>query len=612
MPPTMSSEARELGRLVAEALDQCGVRRLVLAVHDASFPAGADDLGRGSPYSAAAEDFLGFVRELGFTGVQLGPPGQTTLHDPSPYDGAAFSRSEQSVAVGRLPGVPAALLAELCAARPPAAEDRVDHGFAWQAQAQALDAAWTAFRTSGRAAELAQFRARSGSWLVRDGVYAALSRHYGSEDFATWPAPDRDPPDAQRLGELARRHAEQVDRHSFGQWILARQHQGLRAKARALELKLYGDLQTGLSLRDRWALRPLFLPGYWMGAPPSRTNPQGQPWGYPVFDPRRHHQPGGPLAQLRERVDRMLGDYDGLRIDHPHGLVCPWVYRADNPDALAAVQAGARLHASPDLPDHPALAELAIARADQLAAGEAGGPRWADNWVERLEPAQVDRYALLLDAVVERARAHGRDVGDLVCEVLSTWPYPLRRVMARHKLGCFRIAQKANLAHPADVYRAENAQPPDWVMLGNHDTPPIWLVIDRWRGTPRLDEWATHLARRLERDQREQPALAARLLAQPERLAEAMLADLVASRAQNVMVFFPDLLGMQAVYNRPGTFDPGNWTLRVPHDYARLYHERSRAGRALSLPRVLALALRARGGPAGGPGGLAERLERGP
>src|SRR5207249_2941809 len=121
--------------------------------------------------------------------------------------------------------------------------------------------------------------------------------------------------------------------------------------------------------------------------------PEGQPWGYPVLDPR---EPGA-LELVARRVLKLLGEFDGLRIDHPHGLVCPWVYRATQPDALAAVQAGARLHASPDLPDHPELAPLAIARPEQLAREL---ERHADDWVQALEPAQIDHYALALDAIV--------------------------------------------------------------------------------------------------------------------------------------------------------------------------------------------------------------------
>jgi hypothetical protein len=87
-----------------------------------------------------------------------------------------------------------------------------------------------------------------------------------------------------------------------------------------------------------------------------------------------------------------------------------------------------------------------------------------------------------------------------------------------------------------------------------------------------------------------------------------MCADLFVGPARRVSVFFADLFGLREVYNRPGTVDPRNWTLRVPADFERAY-DRARAARdALDLPRALALALRAR--QASGHAGLIEALER--
>ena len=42
---------------IADALQALGISRLILAIHDASFPAGADDAGRGTPYSDAGRAF---------------------------------------------------------------------------------------------------------------------------------------------------------------------------------------------------------------------------------------------------------------------------------------------------------------------------------------------------------------------------------------------------------------------------------------------------------------------------------------------------------------------------------------------------------------------------
>src|SRR5262249_42936531 len=162
-----------------------------------------------------------------------------------------------------------------------------------------------------------------------------------------------------------------------------------------------------------------FLREYHIGAPPSRTNPDGQPWGYPVLDPDQYA--AGPARDLvLARFSKMFADYDSVRIDHPHGLVCPWVYRHDD------VRTGARLFDSPDLPDHPELARYAIARPEQL---DRSLPRYADGWVRELDADQVTRYAVLVEALVASATRAGRDPHDLSFEVLSTMPMPLGAVL---------------------------------------------------------------------------------------------------------------------------------------------------------------------------------------
>src|SRR5262249_54367747 len=229
----------------------------------------------------------------------------------------------------------------------------------------------------------------------------------------------------------------------------------------------------------------------------------------------------------------------GLRIDHPHGLIDPWVYRAAQPDLLVAVQQGARLFSSPDVPD---LARFAVVRLQQL---DLATPRHADGRVRELSDEQVRRYAVLFDVLVDEARAHGRAAGDLFSEVLSTQPYPVERVMERHGLGRFRVTQKVALGDPADVYRSENAAPADWIMAGTHDTEPIWRVAERWSESGRAAAHAAYLAQRLVPDERSRARFSQSIAADPARLALAKLAELFASRAGNVMVTFNDLLGLR-------------------------------------------------------------------
>jgi 4-alpha-glucanotransferase len=586
-------EHAEYRAAVAEALQLLGVSRLVLAIHDASFPAGADDLGRGTPYSAAGHEFLRFVRQLGFTDVQLGPQGWISRENPSPYDAMIFSRNPLAIALGPLWTTAAGDWRAIVGDVPAESARLCDHRGAWDRHAAALASLLRA-RGDEWAGAIAEFTRSAGAWLARD----------------------------ERTGAIA------PERHRAEQWLAHRQHHELRAFTRTLGLGLFGDLQVGVSHRDRLALASLFLDGYRMGAPPSRTNPDGQPWGYPLLDPAQVSGPEGAAGSLFDaRVAKLLDEYDGLRIDHPHGLVDPWVYRADAPDAMAAVQSGARLFSSPDLPDHPELARWAIARPAELDRSRA---RHADEWVRTLDDAQVARYGALFDRILAPARARK---SELVCEVLSTWPHPLRRVMERDNLGRMVVTQKARLAVPDDVYRSDNAQPRDWIMVGNHDTPPLWRLVDDWRADrTQAAERAHFLAERLEPDPAARPAFAQRLATSSGALATAMFAELFASPARHVSIFFADLLGYRSMYNAPGTVSEDNWRLRVAPDYVARYRsdisadiaagtsaelsaDLSTAGgtgepRALSLPRALAMALRADRERARAHAALVARLDR--
>jgi hypothetical protein len=269
------------------------------------------------------------------------------------------------------------------------------------------------------------------------------------------------------------------------------------------------------------------------------------------------------------------------------------VYDSTNADALWAVQHGARLFDSPDLADHPALAAFAIARPEQI---DRGAKRYDDRWVRELDANQVGRYGTLFDVVIEAARRHGRDLGDVVCEVLSTLPFPLGEVLRSHGLGRFRVTQKADVSRDDDVYRSENARENDWIMVGNHDTPPIWRLADQWAESGAARAQARYLAERLVPRADQRAAFATALEASPHELAMAKLADLFASPARNVYVWFSDLFGLTDIYNRPGTVNDENWTLRLPPSFRDDYLERVRRGTALDLPRALAMALHARSG----------------
>jgi len=614
---------------VDRGLKLLGIRNFLLGIHDAAFPGlPEEDLGRGSPYSAGAMEFFRFARSLGFNGIQFGPQGITTPANPSPYDGTLFSRNPLSLAPLPLTRPPWNLLskdtlATLAGQRPPRTT-RCQISFNGKAMGQIFvevcrrNLQTTKLQNPPEAVHLqnsfAAFRQRHAAWLERDALYQILRQGYGDKHWRDWgegkeglldrqlfsPPPGLEKAAANRIKTLSRLYRENIEEYCFIQFLLAEQHHRCREHCRQLGLKLFGDFQIGFSGRDAWYAQSFLLRDYVMGAPPSRTNPAGQPWNYPVPDPRMYyqtdrqgrHQPGPVVRFFRQRIDKLLSEFEGLRIDHPHGLVCPWVYRAGQQDPVRAVQQGARLFASPALIDHSELAVFAIPRPDQI---NPKAKRYDDHWVISLDPDQIDRYAALFDVVMESSRSNCQDAYEVACEILSTQPYPIQRVMERYGLGRFRVTQKADLNNTGDVYRSENARPEDWLMLGNHDTRSIWQMAEKWVCSETAGQQAAYLADRLRIAEKDRSRWIERTATDAGRLVQAKFADLFVGPGKNIMVFFTDLLGIREAYNRPGTVSEDNWSLRIDQDYRNLYPALAARCLALDIPGALAMALRARG-----------------
>ncbi|HWN68402.1 MAG TPA: 4-alpha-glucanotransferase, partial [Haliangium sp.] len=190
---------------IAAALDLLDKHRLVLSIHDASFPAApGEDLGRGSPYTRGGLAFLAFARSLGFDGVQLGPQGQTSRGNPSPYDGTLFSRNLLSLDLHALANdaawgglVGRDVLTRIAAENPRSDGLRTAHAHAHDACHAVLADAYRAFATRRAAGDpavaplaeaLREFTARHHAWLRADALYHALTAHHAGAHHRDWPA----------------------------------------------------------------------------------------------------------------------------------------------------------------------------------------------------------------------------------------------------------------------------------------------------------------------------------------------------------------------------------------------------------------------------------------
>ena len=173
----------------------------------------------------------------------------------------------------------------------------LDRDAVWAAKSAALELLYALPRTDGREAAYAAFREREGAALTAFATWCALAERHGA-DWRSWPAGLRDPASAAVAAERDRL-ADRVGFHSWLQWLLDEQLDGVQAAARAagMPIGVIHDLAVGVDAggADAWAYQDLFASGMSVGAPPDAFNQRGQGWGQPPWHPQR-------LAALRLRA----------------------------------------------------------------------------------------------------------------------------------------------------------------------------------------------------------------------------------------------------------------------------------------------------------------------
>ncbi len=601
--------------LIHDALNKLQIEHLSLGVFEPSLPSTAsEETGRGSLYSRGAELFFKFIADLGFTTIQLGPLGKTSFTDPSPYNSTVFSKNPLSLSLYKLQEQFPELLQQKKLPHPfmqtPDSVSNVDYLNAWNLIRNYETSLYHSFKESMNPSlnrtfslYLAERFNDSINWLERDAIYSTLNNIHKTEDWQYWPKIDKylygditENINSSRIDNIKKQYKSSVEQYSFTQFLLDYQHSEFKKTIHNYGLKIYGDLQIGYSHQDIWAYKNLFLPTYLMGAPPSRSNPEGQPWGYPVLNPNlffRENGLGPALQLMQARIDKMFREFDGVRIDHPHGLVCPWVYNSNDPDPLHAVQNGARLYSSPSIAEHKELSKFSIVSESQLNKSP-DCQRYSDDWVTDLTTEQINTYAIIIDLILNRAAHYGAGKSDIICEVLSTWPLPLKKVMQTRELGRFCITQKADPFNPADIYRRENTRAQDWIMPGNHDTKPVWLLVPERARSQWYNARANILAQQFSFSEDEKNHLLKKLIADPNIFCTYLFAELFLGPARHVYLFISDLFGINKTFNRPGLIHPDNWSMRIPPDFINFYRKKTTANQCFNLPLVLSIALKTR------------------
>lgn len=610
-------EKTELKKAIQKALKVLKKKNLSMIVHGSSFPAvQGQDYGIGSPNTEGGQNFMEFISGLGFNGIQLGPEGKTKSIDASPYVGTMFSDNPLFIDLYQLTqkdfaGILSSKTFEKIISENPAKNNRTAYEYIYKNSDSALREAFGNFKkklSEGDSKikklnkQSEEFIEKNQYWLEKDALYEAISLKHNNDYWPMWADElDKNLFNAEgkfsckdvekRISELKNDQKDEIEYYEFVQFIAYLQKQITKDFVLNKKMKTIADCQVAFSDRDYWANQALFLHGWNLGCPPDVFSADGQAWGFPVMNPEKIFNKDGSLGDggklLKARFGKMFEENPGgVRIDHIIGLIDPFVYKSGK---LPKPEQGAsRLYSSPE---HAELAKYSLIRIKDL--NQKVGPD-SEKRVLTVNDEQIKEYARVLEnIVIEAAKEKGIGKESIICEDLGTITAPVEAVMKKLKLSGIRMTQFVDPEVADHPYRIKHTESQHWAMIGSHDNQPLMSWVDELYKTKTVEPHAENLSADLKESHVNK--FKKELMQSPQSFVTAKFAELFASPAENIQIFFADFFGSRERYNMPGTSGSENWSLRIPNSYECYLQEQLAKKEAVNIPEVLIMAIEARG-----------------
>jgi 4-alpha-glucanotransferase len=180
---------------------------------------------------------------------------------------------------------------------------------------------------------------KENPWVVSYAVFRRLKEAHGEKSWKEWDAETgTGTKDIRaRIEKLWADPKLRVE-HVFWAWLqraLDSQFSRAAKVVRDAGILLEGDLPILMNEDscDVWANRNIFCLELSAGAPPDMYSPEGQNWGFPIYN--WEEQAKDNYAWWRSRLGVAGKYYDAYRIDHVLGFFRIWASsRADNSSAL--------------------------------------------------------------------------------------------------------------------------------------------------------------------------------------------------------------------------------------------------------------------------------------
>lgn len=304
---------------------------ILLPVSSLPSPYGIGNLGR------EAFRFLDFLREAGQSYWQILPIGPTGYGD-SPYQSfSAFAANPYLIDPDQL--VEQGLLKEEELREFDFGDnpEQVDYGALFRGRFRMLHIAVKRFVPNGGAFQA--FCEKNTGWLEDYALFMALKAENGMVSFQRWPDDLRLRRESA-LNAAKVRLADEIRFWKVTQFLFRFQWNTLKDYAHQNGIRIVGDLPIYVSpdSADLWAHGELFQldkdrrPTEVAGCPPDLFASEGQLWGNPLYDWKKHEANG--FRWWLERLSGAAEFYDAVRVDHFRGFAGYYAVPAGSKNAV--------------------------------------------------------------------------------------------------------------------------------------------------------------------------------------------------------------------------------------------------------------------------------------
>lgn len=612
-------EKPEFSKTMNEAFDYLDIKNRALIIHGSSFPdekkhkVHLDDTYYkssiksknpyiGSPYFN--KEFLEFVKMNGFNAIQLGPNGKLNKFDNSPYKSSIFAKNELFIDYDRLKTKEYANILtdtdtekiSYINKKHGSNYDMTDFDSAKEISNVLLNTAYQNFKTkldekNSDAIRLnidfLKYKEDNKSWLEKDGIFNILSDLHGTDDFNLW---DNDL-DKELISKMnngdkvaqfrynqlisAKGSKEKIEQYEFTQFLTDKQIKEDKIARKELGMKYIGDLLVGYSHSDEWSNPDAFLKDWRVGAEYGGKNNGPQLWEIPVLNPEKLFNKDGSLGVagklLKEKIDNALDGVENIRVDNVMGLVDPYIYKSSTVNPDGTIDKSNRGYMS------------AISEVDP-----------ENNYTKIL-------HNILLPSLKE----HNINPKDVIWEDLGAQSKTFQDVFYNGIVdgNVYEDEKMKGIMYSTGVKMEKARDNATYSFLSTHDNEPTARFLNQ--------EWIyenegwnpMYLAGFLvPPTNNEQSKISSEFCKkidnEPRTRLKAKYAELFRG-TQNVQIFFPDLFGIDKVYNQAGNNTvKDNWKLRLNSDYQDTYYKSliTEKEPVMNMPELLGLAVNSKVG----------------